>query len=269
LSILEEPNKKSLWISEGLIIASAPIAAYVLAMTFVSSYLDYFKIPAEFSSLNIMSMFSIASQIFTVAVIAPLIYLAVFSLVKHAESPVTRRIRLVLPFAIMFAFRFLLFFSHVAEWIGSLVVLLLLIFTFFYLPARGRKPELSYSANLNEFDNQPRSSSVPILISMVSTELGGRIATIAFWAWFSIVTVSGAGRFYAMTQRSFLVPSGAPSSVVISSFGDTLVVAPFDRTTHEVDRSFFILKKGEDPKLLLRWEFIGPLHLKSPPTTAP
>jgi hypothetical protein len=42
-----------------------------------------------------------------------------------------------------------------------------------------------------------------------------------------------------------------------------MIVAPFDGKTKVVERSFSILKKGEDPKPLLRWEVVDPLQLKS------
>jgi len=69
--------------------------------------------------------------------------------------------------------------------------------------------------------------------------------------------------FFAKWKQEFLVPVSSPDSVVLSSFGEYLIVAPFDRKTKAVERSFSILKKGEDPKLLLRWELVGPLRLKS------
>jgi len=72
-----------------------------------------------------------------------------------------------------------------------------------------------------------------------------------------------------MWKREFLVPAPPPDTVVLSSFGETMIIAPFDRKTREVERSFSILKKGEDPKLLLRWEVVGPLQLKTQLTPVP
>lgn len=59
-----------------------------------------------------------------------------------------------------------------------------------------------------------------------------------------------------------MVPASAPGSVVLCTYGDYVILAPFDKQTKEVARAISILKKGDDPRLLLQLERIGPLHLK-------
>jgi hypothetical protein len=68
----------------------------------------------------------------------------------------------------------------------------------------------------------------------------------------SVSVAMDMGRAVATRQRDYLVPASAPTTVVLSHFGETLVVAPFNRSTKEVEPSFWVIKIGEDPKLLPR-----------------
>jgi hypothetical protein len=59
----EPPNANSAWISEGLLIASAQVAAYLLTLSYIGGYAGFFQIPTEFISLNLTTLFSVAANI--------------------------------------------------------------------------------------------------------------------------------------------------------------------------------------------------------------
>jgi len=93
-------------------------------------------------------------------------------------------------------------------------------------------------------------------------DLAQKIIALWMWGWIAYSGAQSVGRFNAMHQQEFLVPSSSRDSVVLCAFGDSMIVAPFDRKSKEVTRSFSLVKKGEDSRLLLSWEIVGPLRLK-------
>ena len=66
----------------------------------------------------------------------------------------------------------------------------------------------------------------------------------------------------ARTKERFFVPSTAPDTVVLRIYGNRLICAPVDRTTKQIARAIQVLRLGDDPKMVLRSERIGPLRLK-------
>jgi hypothetical protein len=119
---------------------------------------------------------------------------------------------------------------------------------------------------LREDDRRFHSARTTVAHKLLTSDRGRRIIIYYIWIWFSLSAAQNAGRFEAMWKKEFLVPASRPESVILSTFGDNMIVAPFDRKTKEVERSFSILKKGEDPNLLLRWEMVGPLQVRIQPT---
>ena len=92
----------------------------------------------------------------------------------------------------------------------------------------------------------------------------------------SVVLANLAGDAAAISQKEFLVTNTTPAMVVLRVYGDTMICAPFDRNSHEVKKSFTLLKMAEDPKLVLSLENVGPLkpvdkltseNIASPTTT--
>jgi hypothetical protein len=76
---------------------------------------------------------------------------------------------------------------------------------------------------------------------------------------FFLVLAWSAGYWWAKHQDSFLVPVGAPDTVVLKIYGDKVITAPFSRSTRAVESKFKILKPDSGQ---LQWEKVGPLHLE-------
>lgn len=193
----------------------------------------------------------------------------VFLLWPHSDSPILDRALRIFPFTALLIMQVIFFGKHWHEWIGWLSAFAVLLMLFFISPLVGRTRGLSYAEKLLEFDTRQSTWTVTVVFHLMGSTLGRRLGTIWLWAWFSLVACGNAGRFSAMWKQEFLIPSSCLNCVVLSSFGENLIVAPFDRKTKLVERSFSIIKKGEDPKLVLSWEVVGPLQLKTPPTDVP
>jgi len=258
----EQSNAQSTWISEGLLIAFAPVTAYILTLSYLGGYVGFFQIPAEFISLNLSTMFSVAGNILLVPMFISLLFLMVFFLWPHSDSPVLNRALRLFPFGALLFIQLLFFQKRWHDWITTLYLFAYLLLQFFVVPLVGRTKGLSYVEKLREFDRRESTRPTTVATNLINSPLGRRLGTVLLWTWFSLVAASDTGRFSAMWKREFLVPASSPDSVVLISFGENMIVAPFDRKTKVVERGFSIIKKGEDPKLLLRWEVVGPLQLK-------
>ncbi len=258
----DQSSEQSTWISEGLLIASAPVAAYLLTLSYIGGYASYFQIPMEFISLNLTTLFSVAGNIVFVGMFVCTLFLLFFVLWPHTDGPILWRALRVFPWVALLWIQLIFFGKRWHDWVGTLFVLAFLMMYYFTSPLIGRSSGLSYIEKLREYDSRQSTRALTVGVRMVNTPLGRRIAMVWLWTWFSLTVSSNAGRWAAMWKQEFLVPASSPNCVVLISFGENMIVAPFDRQTKMVERSFSIVKKGEDPKLLLRWEVVGPLQLK-------
>jgi len=94
---------KPLWISEGILLASAPVAAYLLGVAYISGYMDFFHIPSDFVSVNATALFSASTGILFVGVIVLLLFTLVFTIWPRSDNPILRRVLIIFPiFALLF-----------------------------------------------------------------------------------------------------------------------------------------------------------------------
>jgi hypothetical protein len=262
---IESRTAKSIWLTEGLLIAGAPVAAYVLALVYINGYADYFQIPMEFLSLNVTTMFVVGGKILFLAFLVYLFVMLPLHFLPAADSPFVNRSLVILPWAALLCIKVMFFGRRWQEWRSTLFYFLLMVAYFFLLPLIYRDKG-SYMEKLREDDRRFHSARTTVAHKLLTSDRGRRIIIYYIWIWFSLSAAQNAGRFEAMWKKEFLVPASRPESVILSTFGDNMIVAPFDRKTKEVERSFSILKKGEDPNLLLRWEMVGPLQVRIQPT---
>ena len=223
-----QSERKKTWLSEGILVASVPVYAYILMLSFVIGYCDFFQIPVSFVSLNLPTMLWIGLRLevglfFMLFITAP-----AYWLLRSYDHKTANTILILLPYFGLLLLQIALRLPW-RDWRWSLVVLATYIpFVFFF-----------------HFFNPP-----PVLrISPYSLNVLRRASLVLPWLMMSVSVAMNLGRAVATTQRDYLVPASAPTTVVLSTFGETLVVAPFDRSTKEIEPSFWVIKTGEDPKL--------------------
>lgn len=228
------------WLTEGILIASVPVYAYILMLSFVIGYCDFFQIPVSFASLNLLTMLWIGLRLAIGLIILFFFTAFVYGFLKVLHNKITEAVLLLVAYAGLLVLEIDLRLPW-RDWRWTLALLAfyltnMIIFSFLPLPRLYISPPVS---------NMLR-----------------RAFFVFPWLTISVSVAMDMGRAVATNQRDYLVPASAPTTVVLSYFGEKLVVAPFDRSTKEVEPSFWVIKIGEDPKLLLRWESVGPLHPK-------
>src|SRR5260370_23415953 len=221
---------KSTLFTEGLLIAAAPVAAYLLALTYISGYASYFSIPMEFLSLNVTTMFVVGGKILSLALLVWLFVLLVFQFLPAGDNPLLRRILAILPWAALLYIQVMFFGRRWHEWRSTLLFFLLIAAELFLLPLIHRD-KTSYMEKLHESDKRFHGASPTLAHRLFTTDRTRRIFTFGIWTWFSLTAAQSAGRFEAMWKTEFLVPSSAPGSVVLCTSGDYLILSPFDNKT--------------------------------------
>lgn len=258
----EIKTTKSTWLTEGLLIAAAPAAAYVLALNYISGYASYFQIPMEFLSLNVTTMFVVGGKILSLAFLVYLFVLLPFHFLPAGDSPLLHRILAILPWAALLYIQVMFFGRRWHEWRSTLFLFLFIAADFFLLPLIHRD-KTSYMEKLREENRRFHAVRLTVAHQLLTSDRSRRIFTYGIWIWFSLTAAQNAGRFEAMWKKEFLVPASRPESVVLCAYGDYMILAPFDKRTGEVARSFSILKKENGDPQLLQWESVGPLHVKA------
>jgi len=181
----EQSAAKSTWISESILIASAPAAAYLLSYSYIAGYADYFHIPTEFISLNIATMFSIARPILVLLLMVYTLFIMLFLFWPLTDNPIRTRTVRIFPFAALTLLQLLFFGKHWYEWIGSFSVLAYLAAQFFLVPLIGRSRVPSYTEKLREYDRRESARPPTVTDHFIGSSLGQRVLTVAFWTWFS------------------------------------------------------------------------------------
>ncbi len=259
IPLAEANTTKWTWLTEGLLIAAAPIAAYLLALSYISGYAEYFQIPMELISLNAITLFVVGGKILSLGIFVYLFVFFVFQFIS-ADSPIVVRILVVLPWFVLVYVEAIFFRFRWREWGMSLIFFLVLVVELFIFPLVHRDKS-SYVEKLRE-DTRRFNAGRSLAVRMFQSKRAPWVWILGICVWFSLTLANKGGRFQAMWKTEFLVPSSAPGNVVLCTYGDYLVVAPFDKQTREVERSFSLLKKGDDPKLLLQLQAVGPLRVK-------
>lgn len=105
----EPSNGVSTWISEGLLIASAPVAVYLLTLSYISGYSSYFNIPMEFLSLNVTTLFAVGGKVLFVGLLTYATFLMLFLLWPHSDSPILKRALTIFPFVALLFIKVMFF----------------------------------------------------------------------------------------------------------------------------------------------------------------
>ena len=184
-----------------------------------------------------------------------------------ADSPILARILLLLPWAALIYVEAVFFRFAWREWRMNFIVFSALVLELFIIPFI-HKDKPSYIEKLKE-ETRRFNAGRSLAARMFQSERTAWLWIFGMCVWFSLTLTDKGGRFEAMWKTEFLVPSSAPGNVVLCTYGDYMVLAPFDKRTKEVEHSFSLLKKGDDPKLLLQWQSVGPLHIKPVPGSQP
>jgi len=247
---------------EGLLVATIPLAGYLLAFAYEAGFCGVFHIPMSFMTLSPTMVFAAIAGL--ALLVAPLLWFAnlMCMLGLGLGDPIARSlIRLAIPAAL-----FLLSIGiNLKAWRESMGLLLLLAFFVlleFGLPLLTQRDKETYREKL--LGQEAIEARVTDLFDVLGRRFGTLRVTIAMVMIMAILVSNIAGRGQAKGQEEFLVLPSSPEVVVLRVYGDDLVCAQFDRITQEVQPHFFVIKRvtlPSEPRMQLNLEKVGPLRL--------
>lgn len=247
------------WISAGLLVAAVPVAANLFAFIYEVGYCRVFGIPASFISLQPTTVFVVAGALVVVLFVLLLIADTVVAIFTYyvPQGPIRRSFVVLGPFLLVFVAYLYLYRGMWKEWAWLAPVVAVVAFFEFVFP-------LIFQRRGSYRDKLEAQEEIERGIRTLTYWLGARVGRAGMLLMVALtiglVIAYAAGRAEALRQENFLVLGGDPEAVVLRHYGDTLILAPFDREGRKVERSFFILKEGDESRPLFSLEEVGPLR---------
>ncbi|MBE0670409.1 MAG: hypothetical protein IH588_07460 [Anaerolineales bacterium] len=258
-------------ISDALILAAIPVAAYLIVFFYEWGYFSVFNIPIEFISFDmariIFAMISIIAFVFSFYYLSEL-FLNVFD---SQSEPIKRRLKKEI-YPLMIAV--LVLFTTLSDWKISLIIIGLLLFSSivpFITPLFTQRKVKGYLAKLSAEDalidiqaSAERTGPIRKLASVIGWKASLGLMIFGYLLYLTYVLRSGSAR----TQKEFRVVSTSPERIVLWIYNDFAICSSFDRVKKQVNSDFIVLKIGDNPNIEYNLEQVGPLIVKSITSTS-
>jgi hypothetical protein len=242
--------------SEGLVVAAVPAVAYLVAYVYEVGFAMRFGIPLDFIRVSLTRVLAIASALlgYGVAMLAMSEYMA--ALYRWMEDRWSI-IFLVAGFVTVFLMSYVVMDKRLSEALVSLMIVIIIYLSVLMFTSLPQNPQsgLLKKVIAPSIIKLPNGSRIPRLKLYILVAL---LILFPSASW-----LEGLDRAQGLT--SFLVTPRSPEMVVLRTYGDEMICAPFDRDTREVYQSFVVLKVGDDPNLMLHYEEVGPLRPNGEP----
>ncbi|UCH87343.1 MAG: hypothetical protein JSU97_02845 [Dehalococcoidia bacterium] len=255
----QQQNQASVptWLSAALLIVAALTAANLFVFVYEVAYCHEFGIPTSFISLSPTVVFVVAAGLIVVfALLLCLSDMTIGIFRDVPRGPISRRLAVLFPFVVLSVALLYLYGDMWEEWVWAVVLVAILAFFEFVFPLIFQR-EGSYREKLEaqaEIDRR-----WPPLIDWLRSRLLRALVVVIVTLIFGLLIAYAAGRAEALRQDEFLVVRSDTEAVVLRHYGDSFILAPFDRESKQVERSFFILKDDDESQPLFTLEKIGPL----------
>jgi len=247
---------RNLWVSQGIVVAAVPLIGYAMAFLYEVGFCGEFGIPLEFISVNLTTVFiAVGTLLLVVAIIFYVISLLM--MIPEPKHPVIRwQLSLFYVVLVMNLAVAIIFWGLWYELIMVAFLFAFFVFWIFVSPWITQKE----GAYIKRVEAQRKvDSQAKTIIDYVIRYIGWGNSFVIFLVLFFVALSYIAGISHAKKQTEFLIPSTYPNSVVLRVYGDNMICAPFNAENKEVQRDFFIIKMGDDSRLILKPEGIGPL----------
>lgn len=246
------------WLSEGIIIGTAPVFVYAVTLTYEKGFVDYFGMPNQLISPNITTIFTAGFVLLGILLSVFAIGDAVYSFIPRNDF-LTMRLKWLFPVFFLLIIYIKMFGQNWKEWIAVLMVLVGILFFQCVFPLITQRKTKGYLNKLEAQDKVDREfpSMLEPMVEFIGVGALKMVLIIAFIIFFAY----GAGKASAIKQQEFLVIHGNPDKVVLRIYGDNLVVAQISENPKKVLRVYSIIKSTETGVVLSK-EKVGPLSLE-------
>lgn len=244
----------------GLFLAAAPAVGYLLTWVHLLGYANQFDIPSDLIAPQLgdvlATTFGVGIGILMIFGVAVMFETRALRWSRGEFGPIEGRIGLILiATALAFVLAGLSWPSG-EEVLATGVVLVIVVIGAFWPALRTRKGTVR--DRLRRADSGRKEPPPSQLLTELQKRTGAVLLTVALGIFLVAVLAYDAGSFEAHTKKDFLVLDGSTPEVVLATYGDTVILAPWHGSKRTVSSELEIFKIGTTP-LRLRWMSIGPL----------
>ena len=162
---------------------------------------------------------------------------------RFFEHPVVVRRSIELATSSLFPLIAAYFFNTKFFWIIFISGTALLFFFAFVVPVFLNRDVTGYLNKVEAHENKLKTNTAPpgmSIFRLAARRLGPNLPFVLFWSTFAVFLAESAGDAAAANQQQFLVTMIAPPNemVVLRAYSDEVILAPFDRHRHEVQKVF-------------------------------
>jgi hypothetical protein len=248
------------WVAEKFGLFITPAVAYYLAFTYEASYCKSFAIPPSFIHPDLTTILIYTSVVAGVSFLVVMLIDAWIDVVKAPPiiQPYQHVFRIYGPFLVLVLLVAEVYgTAHWGHWLlvalpiafGAIVDCLLAFIGDKSQPylARLKGPAALLSGPGTVWDVARKRLDLELVVFFAAIYIGRLIS-------------SALGEAEAFNQRTFLVPSTYPDSVVVRVYGDKILCAGIDLASKKPTQQIYILTAGTDPSLHFDSREIGPLN---------
>lgn len=254
-------------LSEGFIIGAISLLGYLCAYLYEYSYLDYFKIPKEFVSLNLTNIF-IAVLSITGLVVTLLVLLNVFSTagLLEAHTELKRRVRFSLILFVYLFYQINVYKSQWKEWLVTASFLIMFVLFDFAWPVLVYRKEKTMENKIKADDlAEERTGQRTIyskIVGFIYKKFGLLLLQLLAFAAIILFLAFDVGKMSAFQQKTFsTITINGESFAIIRIYGERLLAKPVDKETKRLANKLFIFRTDDlsKQKIFLKIEDMGPL----------
>lgn len=268
-SVNEKRSVLGLPVSETILLAAAPVFAYVLTFLFQAGYCDVFELPHEFISVSLTDVLNIVVTVLmlffiVLGVINMFASLLPAKIYRH-PSLAWRMSALLLLFLLVIPV--ILFPGIIIKGAVILVSMVILIISLLFLPPlfTRRFPGGSYLQRMEALDNlrlgnDPWEGSGSLVYLFVDV-FGRKAFLFAVYLLMAMFLTYSMGRGRGINRKVFPIANTTPETVVLFMTSERLITAPFDRTNKTVHPVFRVINFDDQTDLTLQLGKVGPLKL--------
>jgi hypothetical protein len=266
-SITPEKKRNIFKPSEGLMLAALTASGYLFAFYYEKGFAGYFRIPASFINVSLSNIL-----IFGSAFVGFLIFM--FFIINYGImlfpwhlNPVLQSRMYSLFALIIVDIAFIYFFgiANIQQWIIPVISTLIIGAIEFGLPLITQRGQRSYIDKLAAQDVTDKQHVTGL--EFLARRVGIVPHLFLLYILIGVASSESMGNGEALKQTEYLVTNN--NEVVLRIYGDTAIIAPFDRTTKEVNTTFTLIKLATDSNAQFSLEKLGTLHPQDVPSALP
>lgn len=260
-------------VGEAVVVASAPVAAYLVTLAYMAGQSRYFGFPLELISVDLPDLFIAAGTLLVVGatiwqlarsafMVRPLPRRA--SRARFYRKGIARRIINLLSFVLAFLPLPVLYRGYDREVIVGAIVIAALasLYAFFTLGLPWLNRSTSFSEKIAESEKRLSQGDVGFDLLRLRTaeqRLGVGVALALFVVALTSIYSFIAGRGEATSRERYYVISGEPPLAVLRLERDKVIASAFDKECGTLEGPIKVLRFGPDA-LAITPERVGPLR---------